>query len=201
MVSHGLHGLGDLEYHFGSHVLLASFGNPGKHLDIRCLQLLYVFVVVPLLGVSVIAIAEELEPSADLLTGKKRLLIYVLILFGSGVLLPVGLLNSFALWSSFFSSRAILFHCSFYAALLSVLLALRSTSEVSILRLAVSGAALVILVLFATASKISTGLVCLGLIGSWALLSGERVLSWAWNYRWVVLLASAIHPVPAPCLA
>jgi len=192
VVSHGLHGLGDLEYHFGSHVLLASFGNLANTSIFDAYSYLYVFVVVPLLGVSVIAIAEELEPSADLMDWKKRLLIYVLILLGSGVLLPVGLLNSFALWPSFFSSESYSVSLLFLLALLSVLLTLRSTSEVSILRLSVSGAAMVILVLFATASKISTGFICLGLIGSWALLSGERVLSWAWNYRWVLLLVASI---------
>ena len=190
-ISHGLHGLGDLEYHFGSHLLMAAMGNIARTSIIDSYDYLFVFLVVPLLSVSVIAVSEEFYPSQDVSDFLKKLYMYLLVFLGTGVMLPLSVPEIFALWPSFFQSES-------YTVSLILLLCLISllTKDVEC-GLGVTGrliflsGILVVIVLYTTAAKISTGFVALGLIDAWALLSRERLFSPLWTGRWIILIVSA----------
>jgi hypothetical protein len=191
IISHGMHGLGDLEYHFGSHLLLAALSNITKMSGFDSYGYLFVFLLVPLLCVSVIAVSEEFFPSANLAEFRNKLLMFLLVFLGTGILLPLSVPDIFALWPSFFQSES-------YTVSLILMLCLMSLLHKQVAPGLSSGIPLIILgpvitgvLLYCTAAKISTGFFSVGLIGAWALLSGEQVFSRLFIGRWLVWLVSA----------
>lgn len=181
VVSHGLHGLGPLEYHFGSHVFMAALSNIGFSSAFQSYNYFFVFLCIPLLGVAIISMAEELLPSQNDSDFYKKLLTYVFLFLCTGILLVGSFLYRFALWRSFFESESytlslILLMCLFSISLNSKLDMIKRFLLVS----AVVG--------FMSLTKVSTGFCGLSLIGSWALLTSEKWWTKKWWMQWSILL-------------
>lgn len=184
-VSHGLHGLGALEYHFGSHLFLAEAGNLVFMSAFQSYNYLFVFLCLPLLGMMVIATAEELLPSKTTLDFYKKLGGYIFAFLGTGVLADESILSDFALWKSFFVSESYAISLILLLSLFSVLLARSLSTKMSILFL--GG-----LIGLASLSKISTGFFALSLLGAWALFSGEKWWSKNWALRWGIVFSCGL---------
>lgn len=185
VVSHGLHGLGALEYHFGSHLFLAEVSNLGFMSAFQSYSYFYVFLCIPLLGVMIIAVAEELLPSKIDIDFYKKLGIYTFIFLGTGVLNAGSLLSRFDIWTSFFDSESYEISLILILSLISVLLTKNISVKVFILL--VCG----IFGLMAM-TKISTGFCALALLGAWALLSSEKNGSGNWFIRWGIVFLSSL---------
>ena len=185
VISHGLHGLGPLEYHFGSHLFLAEASNLGFMSAFQSYNYFFVFLCIPLLGVMIIAVAEELLPSKTDSDFFKKLGVYTFIFLGTGILAGGSLLGRFALWTSFFESESYTLSLIFLLSLLSILLA--KNLAVKLLFLLVCG-----VIGLMSLTKVSTGFCALGLVGAWALFSSERLWSGNWWGRWGILFASSL---------
>lgn len=183
-ISHGLHGLGALEYHVGSHLLLAESGNLALMPAFQSYNYLFVFLCVPLLGIMIIATAEELLPSKSDMDFYKKLGGYAFIFLGTGVLTGGSLLSDFALWKSFLVSESYEISLILLLSLLSILMA--RTLSINALVFIVS-----IIIGLITLTKISTGFFALGLVGAWALFSNEKWWSKNWGIRWGIFFLSA----------
>lgn len=184
-VSHGLHGLGALEYHFGSHLFMAEASNLADMSAFQSYNYLFVFLCLPLLGIMVVATAEELLPSKTVQDFYKKLGIYSFAFLGTGVLADESILTNFALWKSFFVSESYALSLIFLLSLFSVLLARTLVTKALVLLVCA-------LVGLMTLTKISTGFFALGLVGAWALFSGEKWWSKAWGARWGIFCLSAL---------
>lgn len=185
VVSHGLHGLGALEYHFGSHAFMAAASNLGFVSAFQAYNYFYVFLCVPLLGLLTIAVAEELLPSKTDSDFYKKFATYAFIILGTGVLSGGSLLYRFALWPSFFESES-------YALSLILLLSLFSVCLARILSIKAQALSICGIVALISLTKVSTGFCALALVGSWALLSGEKRWSKSWWARWGILFLCSL---------
>lgn len=187
VVSHGLHGVGRLDYHFGSHILMACVSKLSGLSVFESYGYFYVFFFVPFFGVMVLSVAEEFLPSAKGLDFWGKLLAYLIIMLGTGILAPGSLLYRFALLPNFFESES-------FAVSLILLLSMVSILHAKSSILALWPRTLLICGVFAltTITKISTGFCTLYVLGSWALLSGERCWSKRWFFKWGVFLFCVI---------
>lgn len=187
VVSHGLHGLGQLDYHFGSHLLMSAGGKLAGLSMFESYNYLYVFLCPSLLGVMALSVAEEFLPSTTDLNFVWKLLTYGFLLLGTAVLITGSLLYRFALWPSFFESESYLVSLILLLSLISVLHAWASFHSKWF------GSIIICAVLaFVTLSKISTGFIALSLVGAWALLTAQK-----WHFkiqykRWGVFLGCAV---------
>ncbi|CAM8377704.1 hypothetical protein [Candidatus Methylopumilus planktonicus] len=184
-ISHGLHGLGKLEYHFGSHIFLSQSSNLVLMPAFQAYNYLFVFLCLPLLGISVIGVSEEILPSKSLKNFYCKLGIYFFFFLGTGILSSGSLLSRFAVWNSFFVSESYELSLILLMSLFSILLLKKISSAILII---------LILLLFSmiVLTKISTGFIALSCLGSWALLSGEKYLSNAWKERWVIFVLACV---------
>lgn len=185
VVSHGLHGLGALEYHFGSHLFLAEASNLSFMSAFQAYNYFFVFVCIPLLGVMIIAVAEELLPSKTDLDFYKKLGVYAFAFLGTGVLAGGSILSKFALWTSFFESESYAFSLILLLSLFSILLAQNLSTK--LLPLLVCG-----IIGLMSLTKISTGFCALSLVGAWALFSNEKWWSRNWGARWGIFFLSGL---------
>jgi hypothetical protein len=185
VVSHGLHGLGELEYHFGSHLLMAAASNLGFMSVFQAYNYFFVFFGVPLLGIMLVSVAEEFLSSKSDSDFFKKLAVYAFVFLGTGVLVGGSLLNKFALWPSFFESESYTLSLILLMALFSVCL-VRSL-PIFILSLMICG-----IVGAMSITKVSTGFCALVLVGGWALLSGEKWWSKNWWIRWGIFIVCTI---------
>lgn len=185
VVSHGLHGLGELEYHFGSHAFMAAASNLGFVSAFQAYNYFFVFLCVPLLGLMTIAVAEELLPSKTDSNFYKKITIYAFIILGTGVLSGGSLLYRFALWPSFFISESYVLSLILLLSLFSVCLA--KNLSIKAQALAICG-----IIGLISITKVSTGFCALALVGSWALLSGEKLWSKSWWIRWGIIFLCAL---------
>lgn len=182
-VSHGLHGLSELDYHYGSHLLMAGASSLMGISVFETYSHFFGFFCIPLLGISIISIAEEYVRSKNNTEFRIKVLLYCIIILGTGVVSPGSFLSRFALWPSFYVSES-------YTVSLILLFSLFSILK--------NGTNLFLMLVICcilglmTITKISTGFFALGLLGSWALLSDETRWSKLWSYRWAVLLAGSI---------
>lgn len=185
VVSHGLHGLGPLEYHFGSHLFMAAASNLGFMSAFQAYNYFFAFLCIPLLGIMTISVAEEFLSSKTDSDFYKKLTAYAFIFLGTGVLLGGSLLSRFALWPSFFESESYALSLILLLALFSVCLA-RALS-ITVLALAICG-----IVGLMSLTKVSTGFCALSLVGAWALVSGEKWWSKSWWARWGIFFFCAL---------
>lgn len=185
VVSHGLHGLGDLEYHFGSHLFFAAVSNLGLMSAFEAYNYLYILLIVSLLGIMIIGVGEELLPSRTDRDFYNKLAAYMFLFLGTGVLAGGSLLSRFALWPSFFQSESYTLSVVLLLSLFSVLLAGRISVGIRL-------PLILVLVGLMSLSKISTGFCALALLGAWALFSNEKLWSKAWRLRWGILFLSAL---------
>ncbi|HOI43181.1 MAG TPA: hypothetical protein PK523_09570, partial [Elusimicrobiales bacterium] len=183
-VSHGLHGLGQLDYHFGSHLLMAAASRLSGLSVFDVYNYAFVFLIIPLLCFSVIAVAEELSPSESDRDFLVKLLVYGWLMLGTGVLLKDSFLHGFALWPSFFESESYAFSLALLLSLVSVL-GIRPAAVSFWLRAGFIFALLILLPI----TKISTGLCAVGFIFAWALFPGAARYSREAAGRWGVLFA------------
>lgn len=156
VVSHGLHGLSALEYHFGSHYILASLSNL---LDISAFQayaFIYPFFLIPLFNISILIFIEKLKPSEDIIKASTRIGIYLFSMISFGVFNQGSILNNFGVWSSFYASESYLISLLLLFSLLSIFL-----------DTVINGRNLVVIMIILVAimiTKVSTGLIALGAI-------------------------------------
>lgn len=190
VVSHGLHGLGDLEYHFGSHLLISSLSTLGNISIFNAYNFIYVFLVVPFIGISVLIVSEELFPSDNIDIYKQKLYVYILLFLGSGLFLPFGLLNTFSLGANYVQSESYGVALIFLLAQVSILLWINGLDKAAGRAYIFAGLTLSVFTLLATASKISVGVVSVGVIGAWALFSTEKPFTDKWYFRWIILAVS-----------
>jgi hypothetical protein len=187
VVSHGLHGLGQLDYHFGSHMLMTAGGNLVGFSAFESYNYFFVFLCPTLLGVLALSVAEEFLPSATDLNFVWKLFTYSFVMLGTAVLVKGSLLWRFALWPSFFESES-------YVVSLILLISLLSVLHARVFSLSKWLGPIVVCAVLAliTISKISTGFLALGLVGSWALLSTEKWYLTIHYKRWGVFLVCTV---------
>lgn len=180
VISHGLHGLGELKYHVGSHFFITGVS---IFLDISTFEAysnIVGFFLVPLLGVTIISVAEELFPSVSNFDFLKKNFAYCFLLLGTGIFIQHGFLYRFALWPSFYESESYAFSLILLLSLYSVLKNNLNFSPFIRILLIVGIFGLT------TFAKVSSGFCSLAVIGSWALFSEEKLLSKNWYYRWTI---------------
>lgn len=186
VVSHGMHGLGRLEYHFGSHLLMASASRLSGLTVFESYSYFFVFFAVPFLGIMVLSVAEEFLPSVRIPDFLGKLLAYGFVMLGTGALEKGSLLWRFALWPSF-ESESYVVSLIFLLSLVSILQAKGSSFFPRHRAIAICS----VFALMAL-TKISSAFCALGVLGSWALLSGERWWSKKMIARWSVVLLCLI---------
>ncbi len=185
-ISHGLHGLGALEYHYGSHLLMAGASSLLQISSFESYSHFFGFFCMPLLGISALSMIEEYFPSEDNLDFYKKLSTYLFILVGTGVLKIGGFFYRFALWPSFYESESYILSLILLFSFYSVIKAENFFSKPFKSFFIVSILALMSL------SKISTGFCALAVLGSWALVSREKLFSKSWILRWILFFISCI---------
>jgi len=190
-VSHGMHGLGDLDYHFGSHLLFAGASNLIGISAFESYSYVFVLFFIPLLGVMVLSISEEIFPSksnSHFITG---LLSLGFLMLGTGVLdISSALIGGNGLWPSFFISESYTISIIILMALFSVLL-----SHKDLLPQWARGGTILVVASLLTMTKVSTGFYGVAVVGSWALLSKEKWWSKGMLIRWSFFLITAIASI------
>jgi len=182
VISHGMHGLGLLQYHFGSHIFIAGASNITGLSIFDSYSYFYVFFCVPLLLISILSFAEELRPSTSVYFLFGRTVAFALVLLGTGIFKSGSLLDNFAVWPSFFISESYAFSLVLIFALLSILLVRSNSFKFSARLIIISS-----LIGFITVTKISSGVFGVLLISFWAAFAnvGQRM------HRWIVFILSA----------
>lgn len=185
-ISHGLHGLSQLEYHYGSHLLMAGASSLLKISSFESYSHFFGFFCMPLLSISCIALAEEYLPSKTNTDFFKKILAYCFLLIGTGVLIFGGVFYRFALWPSFYESESYIVSLILFFNYYSILKNSNYLSSVlnPIFTLAILG--------LMTITKISTGFCGLILLGSWALLSSEKFWTRNWFYKWMIFFIGSL---------
>jgi hypothetical protein len=166
-VSHGLHGLSGLEYHFGSHLLMASAAKLAGLSAFQAYSYFYVPFGPVMLCVLSLALAEQLLPSINIFDFYKRMILYIFLMIGTGVFYPGSFIARFAVWSNFYGSESFNISLIFLFTLISILLTLKRGEKMLL-----PAVAIFMTVILASLSKVSTGFCTLIAIGSWALLEG-----------------------------
>ena len=181
VISHGLHGLGELNYHFGSHIFMASVSILINVPSLQSYSHFFGFFMVPLLGIVSISIAEEFLPSKTIKDFFSKLIAYGFILLGTGIFVKGSFLYNFGIWPSFYESESYTFSLILLLCLLSTL-KMETSYKLFYSLLIISSFS------FLFVAKISTGASGLALIGSWALLSNRKIFSREFFFRWIVFL-------------
>lgn len=184
VVSHGMHGLDTLSYHFGSHLFMAGVSSLTNLTAFQTYTHFFAMFMIPLLAIVIISVSEEFLPSKSNIDFFSKLLIYSVVFLGTGVLVKESFLYSFAIWPSFYESESYTFSLILLFCFFSIL----KTNKISSLYLR----ALVVILISCSifVSKISTGVCALSILGSWALFSKEKMLSKEWLFRWVTFSIS-----------
>lgn len=198
VVSHGLHGLGPLEYHFGSHVLMAS---ASKLLHMSILDsygYFFVFFCIPLIGIMAIATAEDLQRSSSAVALIFKCVTYVFLIIGTGIFVPGSWLAQAALWPSFFESESYAVSLIALFCLISCLLSERLEFTYPFRFFGIC-----LLLSCTTLAKISTGAYGLLLIGLWTIFPIKTPASLQPYKRWCILAACTflflmIRPIVSP---
>lgn len=188
VISHGLHGLGELNYHFGSHIFMASVSTLINVSSLESYSHFFGFFMVPLLGIVSISIAEEFLPSRKSRDFYSKLIGYGILLLGTGVLVKGSFLYNFGIWPSFYESESYTFSLVLLLCLLSILKMETNSYFLHSLIIIIS-------FLFLFATKISTGASGLAFIGSWALISNKKIFSKEFFFRWIVFFVSFLFSI------
>lgn len=185
VISHGLHGTGALDYHYGSHLLMAGASKLGHFTAFESYSHFFGLFFIPLLSISSLAVAEEYLPSKDDVDFKLRLVFFSFLMLGTGALTSGSILFRFALWPSFYESES-------YTVSLILLFAFFSVLKNDIFNSLFSKALAIFAILSLTVvSKVSTGFCALAVLGSWALLTKEKWWTRTWYLQWVIFFTSA----------
>jgi hypothetical protein len=181
-VSHGLHGLGELEYHFGSHALFAALSNLWEIPVIAAYSFFFPFLIIPLISFSVIGVAEAISPPRSFRIQLIRLLIFMFIFLGLGLLLKGGFFERFALWTSFYESESYAVSLILLMALFSIFISMRMSFYWQYVSAVLTCLMIVI-------TKISTGFFGLAAFFFWIItrLSGNK-----WNIKLIIKVLSLI---------
>jgi len=155
-VSHGLHGLSALEYHFGSHYILASLSNLLDISAFHAYAFIYPYFFIPLFNISILIFIEKLKPSEGIGKAFTRLAIYLACLISFGIFNQGSILNNFGVWSSFYVSESYLISLILLFSLLSILLDMVINVRNLIIIMIILVAILI--------TKVSTGLIAVGAI-------------------------------------
>jgi len=159
VISHGIHGLTALEYHFGSHFILASLSNLLSISAFQSYAFIYPFFFIPLFNISIILLSNDIKPAENNNVFIKRIIIYMACLIMFGIFKYESLLNNFAVWTSFYVSESYLISLIYLFCLTSVLLNLRNLGFKNIF--------IIFIILLATLiTKVSTGIISLIMIYS-----------------------------------
>ena len=187
-VSHGLHGLGQLEYHFGSHLLMAGASSLSGLSSFQSYSYFFVFMCPMLLAVMIVITAEQFLPSKNRFEFCEKLFTLAFCLLATGALVQGSILHQFGAVNSYFESESYTVSLIFLLATMTIVTkAYRQTTLPPYLILGIiAGLAL------ATISKISTGFCTLALLGSWALLSGKKFFSKEWLFRCAIFFAASV---------
>jgi hypothetical protein len=168
-ISHGLHGLGPLEYHFGSHVLMASVSKMLHITTFDSYSFVFVFFVIPLLSVCLLVLSEEINRSVTFRDLISKHVLYITLMVATGMFISGSPAYKFALWPSFFESESYTLSIILYFCLVSALYALDrfkySVNQKNIILCLVIPA----IIFCATAAKISFGAFALLTFGVWAI--------------------------------
>lgn len=179
VISHGLHGLGQLEYHFGSHFLMVSASQLIGLSTFQAYNYFFPFFTIPLLALITVSVAEEFLPSENYLDFFKKLLMYAFFILGTGIMGRDTILDRYGMSYSFYVSESFTLSLVFFFAFMSLMKSkLYETHERAFIFFVIVGVGLVAI------SKISTGLCSLAFLGSWALLSKEVRWSKEWKNKW-----------------
>lgn len=168
VVSHGLHGLGELKYHFGSHLFLAG---SSSLLDISSLESyshFFGFFVIPVLFLSILCLSEELFPSTTRTKFYWKLLLLATLILGSGVLVSGSLLDRYRLDASYYQSESYSISLIFFLCFISMLV------QPSKSRFKVRFLLIILALSFLTVTKVSSGFFGLSTLAFWIFFLEER---------------------------
>jgi len=121
IISHGIHGLNALEYHFGSHYILASLSNLMHISAFEAYAFMYPFFFIPLFNVIILLLTEELKKSKNKYGILLRILIYLFCLTSFGIFNYPSLINNYAVWTSFYVSESYLISLLLLFCLISII--------------------------------------------------------------------------------
>ncbi len=184
VISHGLHGVGPLEYHFGSHILMAGTSVLTGLSVWETYSYFFVFFCAPLVGIAIVGVAEEWLPSKKRYDFFIKLGVFGILILGSGILTPGSILARYAVWPSFYESESYAISLIALMAVVSVLKKLGTDKfDYWLILILLLGVSIV------TTAKISTGAFSLVLVGFWALLSIFNDPKGVWITRLIVSLA------------
>jgi hypothetical protein len=159
VISHGIHGLTALEYHFGSHFILASLSNLLSISAFESYAFIYPFFFIPVFNIAIILLSNDLKPTESNNEFIKRIIFYMACLIMFGIFKNGSLLNNFAVWDSFYVSESYLISLIYLFCLTSVLFNASNLGYKNIF--------LIFLILLATLiTKVSTGIISLIMIYS-----------------------------------
>lgn len=179
-VSHGLHGLGDLAYHFGSHVLMAGASSIIGISVFESYSHFFGFFCIPLLFLSIVSVSEEYFPSYDRRVFTEKLLVLATLILGSGILDSTSLLYRFGLWPGLYQSESYIISLILFMAFLSLLKGFTKSISIS------KGFGIALVLLLVSFSKVSTGFFGLSCLGFWTLFSPKELSRHEIIKRWVL---------------
>ncbi|TGM60661.1 hypothetical protein [Leptospira vanthielii] len=180
-VSHGLHGLGELAYHFGSHVLMAGASSLLNISSLESYSHFFGLFCVPLLFLSIVGVSEEYFPSYKNSIFYQKLFVFAGLILGSGILVPTSLLYRYALWPGLYQSESYIVSLILFMAFLSILKGL--SEPITYLK----GIGLILVLLLVSFSKVSTGFFGLSCFGFWTLFSPQGLCRKEKLKRWILL--------------
>ena len=186
VISHGIHGLNNLEYHAGSHIIYAGMSKLANISSMDAYGLLTSLFFIPLLSIMAVNIFNiKLESIIEI---RVKYIGYLCLIAGTGIFLGNSVINNFAVWASIYGSESFVLSIILLYALINYL----ENSQPSLLE---SGVNLILSLLFLAAityTKISTGFAAIVIIGSYILFNGKKI-----NYQFLfkLFLAGIIYLV------
>ncbi len=187
VVSHGLHGLTQLEYHFGSHVLMASASRIASLSAFQAYNYFYVFFGPLTLGMLVIYVSELFFASKSFFNLRLKLISYILLTLGTGIFRNSSFFSQFANWPNFFGSESYNISLILMFSMLSILL-----DKKKIIPRKWAMSLLIVNIAMMTLTKISTGFSGLAFVGAWALLNNKPMFCRKSFYNWLYFIICGI---------
>ena len=170
IASMGLHGLTAIQYHTGSHTVLAALSLITKLSVFDSYAYIYPLVIIPLMITAFLCFAEELSPSLTLYGWVWRTVMASVLILG----IDSRVYEIPAFWNSFLLSESYTLAIILLMALLSAFLRRERSPRNS--TLIFNTLTIVLLFAFTAISKISVAFVFLGLLGSWTLFGKSETL-------------------------